>query len=124
ELVWNMDAQVARLNEGAKTATRAEETVDRIEKLAREAAAQLDNGVKARDAFGQELARLDKERASLADFVRRHEEKVEASRRELDQVDSRVRALQTSASELEHAHEALAARERNVTAMAQRVDAL
>ncbi|MDQ3169165.1 MAG: hypothetical protein M3Q55_03365, partial [Acidobacteriota bacterium] len=115
ELVWNMDVQVAKLNEGTKTAARVEETVERIEKLSRETAAQLDMGIKSRDAFGVELARLDKERVSLADFVRRHEEKVDASRRELDQVDSRVRGLQTSALELEKAHEALAARERNVT---------
>ena len=124
ELVWNMDVQVGKLNEGTKTAARVEETVERIEKLAREAAAQLDAGIKSKDAFAFDLTRLDRERTSLADFVRRHEEKVDASRRELDQIDSRVRGLQTAASDLEKAHEALAARERGVTTMTQRVDAL
>src|SRR5690606_21372684 len=114
DLVWNMDVQIGRLNEGTKTAARVEETVERIEKLARESAAQLDAGVKAREAFGLELARLDKERASLTDFVRQHEERIDASRRELDQVDARMRSLQASAADLEKAHEALAARERTV----------
>ena len=72
DLVWNMDVQVNKLNEGTKTAARVEETVERIEKIARETAAQLDAGVTAKEAFGLELSRLDKERASLADFVRRH----------------------------------------------------
>nr|MDQ3070330.1 hypothetical protein [Acidobacteriota bacterium] len=124
ELVWNMDVQVAKLNEGTKTAARVDETVERIEKLARETAGQLDAGIKSKDAFGLELARLDRERTTLADFVRRHEEKVDASRRELELVESRVRGLQTSAVDLEKAHEALASRERSVAAMTQRVDVL
>ena len=33
EMVWNMDVQINRLNEGAKEAYRSEETIGRIETL-------------------------------------------------------------------------------------------
>ena len=54
EMVWAMDVQIAKLNEGSKQVARAEETVARMEKLAQETMAQLSaaddgaRGVRAR----------------------------------------------------------------------------
>src|SRR5206468_7093968 len=63
EMVWAMEVQINKLNEGARQATRTEELIDRVEKLAREVGGQLDTGIKARDGFATDLARLDKDRS-------------------------------------------------------------
>src|SRR5439155_6520605 len=41
EMVWAMDAQIGKLNDGMKQATNAEETISRIEKLGQDTGAQL-----------------------------------------------------------------------------------
>src|SRR6185503_15578319 len=43
EMVWAMDVQIGKLNEGMKQAGKAEDTISRIEKLAQETNAQIDS---------------------------------------------------------------------------------
>src|SRR5205085_2819860 len=124
EMVWAMEVQVNKLNEGARQATRTEELVDRVEKLAREVGGQLDTGMRARDAFESDLARLEKDRAALTEFVRSHTDNLAVERKEFDAFDQRVKALQGSVSEAEKAMEALAARDRQAAAMGPRVEQL
>src|SRR5262249_2008444 len=112
EMVWAMEGQITKLNEGSRHATRAEELIDRVEKLAREVGGQLDNGMKARDAFATDLVRLEKDRAALTDFVRGYSEKLAIERKEFEAFDQRVKALQTSVGEAEEELEAVAGRDR------------
>ena len=70
EMVWSMDVQVAKLNEGSKNVARAEDTVARVEKLAQETAAQLSSATTMREEFGREFERLDKESRGLADYLK------------------------------------------------------
>ena len=51
EMIWAMEVQINKLNEGARQATRTEELIERVEKLSREVTGQLDTGAKARDSF-------------------------------------------------------------------------
>ena len=55
EMVWAMEVQINKLNEGSRQAARTEELIDRVEKLSREVGGQLDAGIKARDAFAMDL---------------------------------------------------------------------
>ena len=43
EMVWSMDVQIAKLNEGMKQAAKAEETIGRIEKLSDETDQRMDS---------------------------------------------------------------------------------
>src|SRR4029079_17003837 len=124
EMVWAMEVQINKLNEGARQTTRTEEMIDRVEKLAREVTGQLDTGVKARDGFASDLAKLEKDRAALTDFVRAYTDKLAIERKEFEAFDQRVKALQSSVGEAEKGMEALAARDRLAASMAQRVDQL
>jgi chromosome segregation ATPase len=90
EMVWNMDAQVTRLNEGMRQVTQAEEVVERLARLGREAAAQLEAAGRSREAFQADLGRLDQDRAALADFIRGYREHLDTERRQLDAFDQRV----------------------------------
>ena len=72
EMVWSMDVQIAKLNEGSKHVARAEDTVARMEKLAQETTAQLSAATTAREEFSREFARLDKESRGLVGLPEDH----------------------------------------------------
>ena len=124
EMIWAMEIQINKLNEGARQATRTEELIERVEKMSREVTGQLDTGAKARDSFSLDLAKLEKDRTSLTDFVRGYIERIAGERKEFEAFDQRVKALQTSIVEAEKGMEGLAARDRLATAVGQRVDQL
>ncbi len=78
EMVWSMDVQVGKLNEGLKQAARGEETVARIEKLVAETNASVDAATKVRDEFAREAGRLEKDGRALVDVMRSYVEKLGA----------------------------------------------
>ena len=51
EMIWAMDVQINKLNEGTLQATRTEELIERVEKLSLEVSGQVETGTKARDSF-------------------------------------------------------------------------
>src|SRR3989440_4951461 len=51
ELVWSMDVQIHKLNEGLKQAARSEESLERIDKLVVETNSQVEASTKVRDEF-------------------------------------------------------------------------
>src|SRR5262249_37318975 len=124
ELVWAMEVQVNKLNEGSRQVTHTEELIDRVEKLARDVGGQLESGMKARDALTTDLARLEKDRAGLTDFVRTYSDKLAIERKEFEAFDQRASALQATVGEAEKGMEALAVRDRAAASMVQRVDQL
>ena len=79
---------------------------------------------RSRDALAADLTTLDRDRAGLVDFVRQHEDKLSAGRKELDAHQARVNALQQSVIDLERAHVSLAARAPEVDSLRQRIEAL
>src|SRR5688572_11962044 len=70
EMIWSMEVQINKLNEAGRQATRTEELVDRVEKLSREVTGQLESGTKVRESLAADLVRLEKDRATLTDFMR------------------------------------------------------
>src|SRR4029079_6675994 len=124
EMVWAMEVQINKLNEGSRQAARTEERIDRVEKLSREVGGQLDAGMKSRDGFAADLARLEKDRGMLTDFVRTYTDRLSVERKEFDAFDQRVKTLQSAVVEAEKGMEALAARDRLAASMGQRVDRL
>jgi len=101
EMVWAMDVQIAKLNEGSKQVARAEDTVTRMEKLAQETTAQLSAAVTAREEFGREFARLDKDSRALSEYLKTTVERLGVDRKEFDQFDHRLRTLAGSVAESE-----------------------
>jgi chromosome segregation ATPase len=101
EMVWAMEVQINKLNEGGRQATRTEELIDRVDKLAREVGGQLDSGLKAKDAFASDLARLEKDRAALTDFVRGYTDTLALERKEFEAFGQRVKVLQAAVGEAE-----------------------
>src|SRR5206468_3897229 len=70
EMVWAMDVQIGKLNEGMKQIARADDTLARTEKLAAETNAQLEAAGKLRTESENETTKLKKEATALLDAVR------------------------------------------------------
>src|SRR4029077_13070502 len=61
EMVWAMDVQIAKLNEGMKQVARADDTLARTEKLAAETDAQLETASRLRQEADHESTKLRKD---------------------------------------------------------------
>ena len=124
EMVWSMDVQVAKLHEGSKNVSRAEETVARVEKLAQETAAQLSSATTMREEFGREFARLDKESRGLADYLKTTVERLTVDKKAFDQFDQRLRALSGGMADAEARMDGVLQKDKQFAVMNQRADEL
>lgn len=124
EMVWSMDVQIAKLNEGSKNVARAEDTVARMEKLAQETTAQLSSATTMREEFGREFARLDKESRGLADYLKSTVERLSVDKKEFDQFDHRLRALSGGVAEAEARMDGVLQKDKQLAVMNSRADEL
>ena len=113
-MVWSMDSQIAKLNEGNKQIARTEENLARMEKLAAETTSQLDAATKAKDELAREMARVEKDGHALNDSIRGHVDRLTVEKKEFEIFDQRLRVLQASVGEAEGRMESLAAKDKNV----------
>ena len=124
EMVWNMDVQIGKLNEGTKLAAEADETLRRIEQVSSEITTQLEQAQQTKTAFSADLTKLDKGRGELTEFVKAHVERLSLERKEFESFDQRVQALQNTLGALERGFDGLAGKEKAVVAMGHKADAL
>ncbi|MBL8142990.1 MAG: hypothetical protein JNM38_17865, partial [Acidobacteria bacterium] len=101
EMVWAMDAQINRLNDGNKQMQRTQEMIDRIEKLSRDVHGSLEGATRAKDAFAQDIARLDRDRGSLTEFITRYTEQLMLQRRDFDAHEQRLVSVKGAVDELD-----------------------
>src|SRR4029077_6468931 len=70
EMVWAMDVQMGKLNEGLKQSAKAEEAITRIEKLSDETEQRMDVAAKLNTEVSRETAKLQKESTFVLEAVR------------------------------------------------------
>ena len=125
EMVWAMDVQIAKLNEGSKQVARAEDTVARMEKLAQETHGAA--------VVGDHRARRVRPRVCPARQGQPHAlglSQDDASngwrsiKKEFDQFDHRLRTLAGSVAESETRMDGVLAKDKQLSAMNQRADEL
>src|SRR4051812_21208331 len=121
EMIWAMDVQINKLNEGGLQATRTEELIERVEALARDVSGQIEAGTQARDDFARDLLKLEKDRSALAEFAHAFTNRLTVDRTALDALDQRVKGLQASIAGAEKNEDEQAARERRAEAADERV---
>ena len=124
EMVWDMDVQINRLNEGAKEVHRSEETIGRIETLVQQTNATVEGMTKARDDMARESARFEKDGRALMDSLRASLERVALEKKEFEALDLRLRALQDAVKEAEASMGALGVKERNLSQLHHKADVL
>src|SRR5256885_16708848 len=124
EMVWAMDQQVAKLSEGMKQIARADDTLSRTEKLAAETDAQLETASKLRQEAERETGKLKKDAASLLDAVRGQVDTLGVKKKEFEAFDERLRTLHAGVGDAESRMATLAAKDKNLNELSQKIDAL
>ena len=124
EMVWAMDVQIGKLNEGMKQVARADDTLARTEKLAAETSAQLENATKLRQETERESGKLKKDAGVLLDVVRGQVDALAMRKKEFEAFDERLRSLQTGVGDAESRMEALSAKDKNLIELSLKVDGL
>src|SRR5256885_13061806 len=124
EMVWAMDVQIGKLNEGLKQSVKAEETITKIEKLSEETDQRMDAAAKLNTEVGRETAKLQKESTILLEAVRTELNTLSFKKKEFEAFDERLGTLQSSVGDAESRMEALAAKDKNLVALTQKVEGL
>lgn len=124
EMVWAMDVQIGKLNEGMKQAAKAEETISRIEKLSEESAQRMDGAVKLNQETQRETSKLQKDSTQLLDAVRSEVGTLTMRKKEFEAFEERLRALQGTVADAETRMETLAAKDKHLVALSQKADVL
>src|SRR5438067_9692331 len=124
EMIWAMDAQIGKLNEGMKQAAKAEETIGRIEKLGQDTSVQIEAASKARQEAERETNKFTKETGLLLEVVRTQVDTLAVKKKEFEAFDERARALTSAVRDAESRMDTLAAKDKNTIALSQKVDAL
>ncbi len=124
EMVWSMDAQIAKLAAGGAQMQQTEEALSRMEKLAQAAAHDLTAASAARDEFLRESARLESQGRSFTEYLRSAIERLAVEKREVDAFDQRLKALALAVGESETRVHSVLAKDEALVAMQQRNEAL
>src|SRR4029453_15483938 len=124
EMVWGMDVQIGKLNEGMKQVARADDTLSRTEKLASETNAQLEAATKLRQETERETGKLKKEATTLLDAVRGQVDTLGLKKKEFEAFDERLRSLQSGVGDAESRMEAVAPKDKNLIELTQKIDGL
>jgi chromosome segregation ATPase len=121
EMVWEMEVQLKKLDEGKKRTTRVEETLAVLERMHEETSRQLEETTAARDAFDRDALQRERDARSLLETVQRHVDQFAVQKQELETVHERLRVAQTGIAAAERRVNALAAREDELAELVERV---
>lgn len=124
EMVWTMDAQIAKLAAGNEQMQRTEEALARMEELAQATTQELAAGNAAREAFLRESARLESQGLSLSEYLKSTLERLSVEKNEVDAFDQRLKSLSLAVGESETRVQGVLAQDDALTAMQQRTDSL
>jgi predicted nucleic acid-binding Zn-ribbon protein len=124
EMVWAMDVQINKLNDGIKQAAKTEEAIARIEKLSEETVTRMDAAARLNQEFHRDASRLERESSAMLESVRAEVVGLTARKKEFETFDERVRALQGAVAEAESRMTGVAAKDKNVAALTEKVDSL
>jgi chromosome segregation ATPase len=124
EMVWGMDIQIGKLNEGLKQTATAEETIGRMEKLSDAAVQRMEAAIKFSEDLKRETTRMEKDGSALLDAVRTEVGGLAVRKKELEAFDERLRGLQTGISEAQGRIDTIAAKDKNLVTLTQQIDGL
>lgn len=124
EMVWSMELQIGKLNEGMKHAATAEEALARLEELSAGATARLDGAAKLHEETERQTARLEKRGALLLESMHAQIGMLDVEKKEVEVADERLRALDAAVSRAEARMSAFAEQEKSRSTMAQGVEEL
>lgn len=124
EMVWDMEVQILKLNEGATAAARIEENLARLDRLREETTGQLDDAIRTRDEFAETFGRRQKDAKDLLEAVQGHLERLALKKNELETIRERIGSAQSALGETEERLGAVSRMEETLVSLGRNVDAV
>ena len=125
EMVWAMEAQIRKLEDGNRQVTRAEEVLWRqAEEFAEEVLEELDTATSERDRFRLDAARIEKDGAALIQTVSAQIERLAIEEKSFDAHEQRIANLQSALTTVERQLETVLGRQEAVGALDRKAEAL
>jgi chromosome segregation ATPase len=124
EMVWSMDAQIARLNEGMKRAAMADETLARLEKLSADTTERLEAAAKLYADTERQTESLEKRGAQLLEWLQAKVGTLAVDKKEVEAVGERLNVLVGAIDRADARLNGFAGQEKLLSTMAQRIDGL
>ena len=124
EMVWSMDAQIARLAQGGEQMRQAEETIGRMEALARTTAQELASANAGRDEFLREAARVEAQGSALSEQLHANVERLTIEKEEIDAFDQRLQAMARAVGDTQASVKGLMAKQDTLMSMERKADAV
>ena len=124
EMVWEMEVQLKKLDEGTKRAARVEETLATLERMQAATTTTLEEASRARENFRHDVARQERDAHSLMETVQRHLDQLAVNMQEIETVQERLRIVQAGIGAAETRVETVTAREKELGELAERLQGL
>lgn len=124
EMVWSMEGQIGKLNEGMKHAASADETLARLEKLSTDTTERLEGAAKLYEETERQTASLERRGALLLESMHAQVGTLEIDKKAVEAVDERLRAVDAALGRAEARMSAFAGQEKILSTMTQDVEGL
>jgi chromosome segregation ATPase len=122
EMVWEMDAQIARLREGTTVATHVEETLTRLDRLQQSVTERLDAATRDSARFGETVDDQHRKSVELLQAVQDRLDRLAVSRSELDTLGQRLASAESGLANTDRQLAALAASEQALATLEERLE--
>jgi chromosome segregation ATPase len=122
EMVWEMDAQIARLREGATLAATVDDTLGRLDRLHQSVAGQLDDASRHCAELGVTMEHYQQQSGEMVHAVENQLDRLAVNRSEIDTLGQRLAAAESRLSTTDRQLAGLAASERALTTLDERLD--
>ena len=124
EMVWDMEVQIKKMDEGTKRAARVEEALAKLERMQAETNTQFEEASCARETFNREAARQERDAQSLLEAVQRDLDQLAVNKQEIETVRERLGIVQAGIAAAETRAEAVSAREQELAQLAERIQGM
>src|SRR5262249_6854321 len=124
EMVWAMEVQIEKLEEGNRQVVHAEEILRQTEKLSGEVQGQLEAATERRDQFTRETARIERDSALRIQAVQGQLERLAIEGKSFDAHEQRTADLQSALSAAERQLETVISSQETVSTVDRKAEAL
>ena len=122
EMVWEMDAQIARLREGSTVAANVEDTLERLDRLQQAVTEKLDAANHASARFSETADDQQRKSTELLQAVQDRLDRLAANRTEIDTLGQRLASAESGLANTDRQLAALAASEQALSTLQERLD--
>jgi len=124
EMVWSMEVQIGKLNEGMKQAATADETLARLERLSADTTERLAAAAKLSEETERQTARLEQRGALLLESLHAKVGALDVDRKGVEAVGERLRVLVAAMDRAEARMGAFASQEKFLAGIGQEIEGL